>query len=106
MTSDKVAIFSLFGIGVALTLLVGVYGIVVTRNLVRTLIAMEVLTKAATVLIIVCGYVGERMALAQALAVTLIIIEVAVIVAAVGIVLSIHRKTGTIDRSSIRNLKG
>jgi multisubunit Na+/H+ antiporter MnhC subunit len=106
VTSDKVAIFSLFGIGVALTLLVGVYGIVVTRNLVRTLIAMEVLTKAATVLIIVCGYVGERMALAQALAVTLIIIEVAVIVAAVGIVLSIHRKTGTIDRSSIRNLKG
>ena len=41
------ALFGLFGIGVVLTLLVGVYGLVMTRNLIRTLIAMEILTKAS-----------------------------------------------------------
>ena len=106
MSPENAALFGLFGIGVVLTLLVGVYGLVVTRNLLRTLIAMEILTKASTLLIIVCGYVADRIALAQALAITLIIIEVAVIVAAVGIVLCIHRATGSISRDSIRNLKG
>ncbi len=106
MTSENASLFGLFGIGVVCTLLVGVYGIVMTRNLIRTLIAMEVLTKSVTLLIIVAGYVAGRVALAQALAITLIIIEVAVIVAAVGIVLCVHRSTGSISRDTIKNLKG
>jgi NADH:ubiquinone oxidoreductase subunit K len=106
VSSENAALFGLFGLGIVLMLLSGIYGLVVTRNLVRTLISMEILTKAATMLIIVCGYVCDRIALAQALAITLIIIEVAVIVAAVGIVLCIHRSTGSISRDSIRNLKG
>jgi multisubunit Na+/H+ antiporter MnhC subunit len=106
MDSQTAFLFSVFGIGVVLTLVAGFYCILTTRNLIRALIGMEILTKAVTLLIIVCGYVGGRVGLAQALAITLIIIEVAVIVVAVGVVLCIHKRTDSIDVAEVRELKG
>ena len=59
-----------------------------------------------TVLIIVAGALTHRMGLAQALAITLIIIEVALTVVAVGIVLCIFRHDNEIDATHLRELKG
>lgn len=106
MSSESAALFALCGIGVILTLVVGFYGLLVTRNLIRTMICLEVLTKGVTLLLIVAGYVIGRIALAQSLAITLIIIEVAVIVVALGIVLCIHKNTGSVDVTTVQNLKG
>jgi NADH-quinone oxidoreductase subunit K len=100
------AMFGLFGIGVVLTMIIGAYCLVTTRNLIRALIGLEILTKGVTLLIILTGYVSKKTALAQSLAVTLIVIEVAVIVVAVGIVLCLYRKTGGIDAGSIAEIKG
>lgn len=99
-------LFALFGIGVVLTLVAGFYGLVTTRNLVRALINLEILTKGVTLVLILAGYLSRRMALAQALAITLIILEVAVIVVGVGIVLCIHKRTGEINAELLRNVKG
>jgi multisubunit Na+/H+ antiporter MnhC subunit len=99
-------LFSVFGLGVVLTLLIGFYSLLTTRNLIRALIGLEVLTKAVTLLIVVAGYVSGQMALAQALAITLIVIEVAVIVAAISIVLCVHRNTGSVDSTQLQNVKG
>ncbi len=99
-------LFALFGVGVVLTMVAGFYGLVATRNLVRGLISLEVLTKSVTLLLILAGYLSHRLALAQALAITLIILEVAVIVVGVGIVLCIHKHTGNISADSLRNVKG
>ncbi len=101
-----VDIFGLLGIASVLIMLVGFYSIVVSRNLIRTLIGMEILTKSVTVLIIVAGALTHRMGLAQALAITLIIIEVALTVVAVGIVLCIFRHDNEIDATHLRELKG
>ena len=60
----------------------------------------------ATLLIIVTGYASRQIALAQSLAITLIVIEVAVVVVAVSIVLCIYRRTAGIDSRSIREIKG
>ena len=106
MNSDTAQLFALFGIGVALTLIVGLYCVLTTRNLVRVLIGLEIVTKAVTLLIILCGYAAGRTALAQSLAITLIIIEVAVIVVAVGIVLCVYRHDQSIDVAQVQNLKG
>ena len=106
MSPEAAQLFSIFGVGAVLTLVVGFYYILTTNNLVRTLIGLELLTKAVTLLIITAGYVAGQVALAQALAITLIIIEVAVIVVAVGVVLCLHRRNRSIDVSTIRNIKG
>jgi multisubunit Na+/H+ antiporter MnhC subunit len=106
MKTELVPLFALFGVGVILTMIVGMYCLITTRNLVRALIGLEVLTKGVTLLIILTGYVSGQIALAQSLAITLIVIEVAVIVVAVSIVLCIYRRTAGIDARSIREIKG
>ena len=106
MDPKDIPLFSLFGMGVVLTMIVGMYCLLTTRNLVRALIGLEILTKGVTLLIILAGYVSGRVGLAQSLAITLIVIEVAVIVVAVGIVLGIYRRTEGIDSRSIREIKG
>jgi len=106
MKPEAAELFSVFGMGVVLTLVVGFYALLTTRNLIRALIGLEVLTKAVTLLIVLAGYVSGQTGLAQALAITLIVIEVAVIVAAISIVLCVHRNTGGVDATQLQNVKG
>ena len=106
MNHEPGVMFALFAAGVLLTLLVGFYCVLTTRNLVRALIGIEILTKAVTLLLILCGHLADRIALAQTLAITLIVIEVVVMVVAVGIVLCVFRHNQTIDVATLRDLKG
>ena len=106
MKPEHIPLFCLFGLGGVLTMIVGMYCLLTTRNLVRALIGLEILTKGVTLLIILTGYVSGQVGLAQSLAITLIVIEVAVIVVAVSIVLGIYRRTEGIDSRSIREIKG
>jgi NADH:ubiquinone oxidoreductase subunit K len=99
-------LFQYFGWAGALVLVIGFYGLLVSDNLIRTLIAMEILSKAVILAIILAGYATNQMGLAQALAITLIIIEVALMVVAVGVVLCIFKRTKSLDVSTIRNIKG
>jgi multisubunit Na+/H+ antiporter MnhC subunit len=84
----------------------GLYCILVTRNLMRVLVGLELLTKAVTLLLIVAGYAVGKTALAQTIVITLIMIEVVVIAVMAGVILSIYRHTGSLDASSVKSLKG
>ena len=84
----------------------GIYCVLVTTSLMRALIGLELFMKAVTLLVIVAGFVTGNTAIAQTLVITIIIIEVVVIAITAGVILSIYRKTGTLDKSDIMNLKG
>jgi NADH-quinone oxidoreductase subunit K len=84
----------------------GIYCLVMTRNFIRVLIGLELMTKAVTLLIVVAGYASGRLALAQALVITLIVVEVVVVSVAAGIVLGIYRLNGSLDIRKSRNMKG
>jgi len=88
------------GIATLLMLVIGFFSLITTKNLIRTLIGLEVLTKASTLAIIAAGYFTGRSALAQALAITLIVVEVVVVVAGVGIVLCLFKHSDSVDASS------
>jgi len=96
----------IFLIAIALMFVTGFYCLIMTRNLIRILIALEILTKAATLLLITAGYISGKMATAQAFAITLIIVEVVVIAIAAGIVLGAYRHNETLDTRKLNNLKG
>lgn len=106
MTEANIGLFRLFGAGAVMVLIIGFYSLLTTRNLIRSIIALEVLTKAITLLIVVSGYVVGQVALAGSLAITLIVVEVAVMVVAVGLVLRIHGQTGSIDAATVKEIKG
>ena len=99
-------LFWMFGAGATLVLITGFYCLVMTYNLIRALIGLELLTKSATLFIILAGYVTGHTGLAQALAITLIIIEVVVIAVAVGVVLCVFKHNKSIDVRLLRNIKG
>jgi NADH-quinone oxidoreductase subunit K len=89
-----------------LLLVTGLYVIIVSRNTIRILIGLELVTKAVTVLLIVAGYITGRLGLAQALVITLILVEVVVIVVAAGVAIGSFKRCASLNVGRLRTLKG
>ena len=106
MSAPNWQLFLNYGFFIVMLTIAGLYCILVTRNLMRVLIGLELLTKAVTLLLILGGYMTGKVALAQAIVITLIVIEVVVIAVMAGVILSIYRHTGSLDASNIKSLKG
>jgi NADH-quinone oxidoreductase subunit K len=94
------------GLFAVLLLLTGFYCILATRNLIRVLIGIEILSKGITLGIIAVGQATGNMALTQSLVITVIIIEVFVVAVAAGIIINLFRRHGSLSVGNIENLKG
>lgn len=99
-------LFTLFLVGSALLIAIGVYGIVVTRNLMRIILSVEVLTKAVTLVMIGAGYETGKMGMAQSFVITIIVIEVMLLVIATGILFGAFKNNGSLMTDQLNNLKG
>ena len=106
MNPDTLELFRYFIIFIILLFISGVYCILFSFNLMRALIGLEILIKAVTLLIILAGYVCGRVALAQAIVLTLIVIEIVIMVVAGGVVLWAFKYNKTIDPRRLSNLRG
>ena len=106
MSSDISQLFRVFSIGIILVSIAGLYCLLVTGNLIRALIGLELLIKAVTLFIVLAGHVTGRTGLAQALAITLIVIEVVVIAVAAGVILCVYRYNKSVSVKMLRNIKG
>jgi len=91
---------------VLLLLIIGLYCIFATFNLMRLLIGLELMIKAVTLLLINVGYSNGHLGLAQSLVITLIVIEVVVMVVGVGIILGLHNYHKSLNTKYIKLLKG
>ena len=98
--------FWLYFIFIALLMVDGLWCMLATQNLLRILIGLEVLMKSVTFFLIVAGYLSHRMALAQAMVITVIVVEVVVVVAAAGIILGFFRKHESLNIRNTRTMKG
>jgi multicomponent Na+:H+ antiporter subunit C len=106
MINDMSQLFWMCSIGAILLFIIGIYCVLMTSNLIRAIIGLEILTKAVTLFLILSGYVTGKTGLGQALAITLIVIEVVVIAVAVGVVLNVFRHNNSIDAKMLRNIEG
>lgn len=98
-------LLTLFIVATALIFIVGIYSLIVTRNLIRVVISLEVLTKGATLLVILAGALTHNMPQAQTFAITMIVIEVIVTAIAAGIIIGVFNHNGTVDTRKLTNLK-
>lgn len=105
-SAEALSILRLYWIFMVPVAAAGIICLVMTRNFIRVLIGLELMTKAATILIVVSGWASGRLALAQAMVVTLIVVEVVVISVAAGIVQGIFRLNESLDIRKSRNMKG
>lgn len=104
--TNPATFFAVSMMTVILMAVIAFYCILVSRNLIRILIGLELLTKGVTLLLGVAGYLTGRMAMAQTFIITVIVIEVVVIAVAAGVVLGVHRTTQGLDAGKLNQLRG
>lgn len=94
--------------GLAVILMAGIaaYCVIVSRNLIRILIGLELFTKAVTLLLVLAGMAAGKPALGQSLVITLIVVEVVVIAVAAGVVINSYMHTRSLNTHDMQELKG
>jgi len=91
---------------IALMLFVGFYGMLASRSIVRQLIGLEIVSKAAMLALISAGALSDNLVYAQALLLTMIVIEVVVVAAGLALLVKTFRINGTADIWRLDSLKG
>jgi NADH:ubiquinone oxidoreductase subunit K len=85
---------------------VGFYGLLVTRNLIKVVIALQILVKGGMLALVLGGQAGGQSATGQSLAVTVIVADTMVAVVGLALAIQIRRRFGTLDLSAISTLRG
>lgn len=93
-------------IAVVLLVLIGLYILLVSKNMLRMLIGFEVMSKGVTLAIITAGSVNGRIIFSQALAITVIVVEVIFVAIALAVIMLIHRKKQSLNVRNLNDLKG
>ena len=106
MTPQIIDTLKLFIIFIPIILFVGVYCLLVTRNLIRTLIGLEVIMKAVTLLIALAGYATGNINGVQQIIITMIVVEVVFMAVAAGIIISVYKSNQSLDVRNLQTLKG
>ncbi len=101
--------------------LIGIYGVVVKRNLIKIVIGIAIMEYSVNLFLILIGYVKDGTApiitdqvseivfvdpLPQAMVLTAIVIGLATTALLLAIAIRIYKKYGTFDIREIKNLKG
>ncbi len=89
-----------------LLMIEGLWCMLATYNLLRILIGLEILMKSVTFFLIAAGYLSGRMALAQSIVITVIVIEVVMVVVAAGLILGFFRAHDSLNVRGARKLRG
>lgn len=93
-------------IAICVIFFIGFWCLIRSRNMVRMVIGIEIMARAATFAFIYFGYLSGSTAVAQALVITVIVVEVAVSAIALAIIMNIFKVTGSLDVRLLNRLKG
>jgi NADH-quinone oxidoreductase subunit K len=100
MTAAQVAVIGVLGL-----IGVGVYGLLITRNLIKVVIALQILGKGALLALVAAGAVSGKINLGQSLAVVVIVVDTVVAVIGLALALQVKRSMGTLDVKELATLK-
>lgn len=92
--------------GVVLLLMVGFYGLLITRNLIKIVLVLQILVKAVVVALVLGGKASGNLGLGQSLAATVIVADTVIAVVALALAVQVRRRAGTLDLAKISTLRG
>ena len=93
-------------LGVVLLLVIGFYGLLITRNLIKIVLVLQILVKAVVVALVLGGKASGNLGLGQSLAATVIVADTVVAVVALALAVQVRRRVGTLDLAKISSLRG
>jgi NADH-quinone oxidoreductase subunit K len=84
----------------------GLLGLLARRNLIKLFIAIEVVAKGISLLLLGTGFAKDNILVAQALVITFIVVEVSLVATALALIINIYRQTKSLDIRTLTKLKG
>lgn len=84
---------------------VGLYGLLLSRNLIKLIIALQLLTKTAALAMVVAGKVSGQINLGQSMALTVIVADTIVAVVGLALAVQVRQRFGTLDVKQLSKLK-
>jgi NADH:ubiquinone oxidoreductase subunit K len=84
----------------------GLLGLLARRNLIKLFIAIEVVAKGVSLLLLGTGFAKDNLLTAQALVVTFIVVEVSLVATALALIINIYRRSKSLDIRTLTKLKG
>jgi NADH-quinone oxidoreductase subunit K len=84
---------------------VGLYGLLMVRNLIKLVIALQILAKAAALALVVAGQMSGQLNLGQSMALTVIVADTIVAVVGLALAVQVRQRFGTLDVKELSNLK-
>jgi NADH-quinone oxidoreductase subunit K len=93
-----ISVIGLFG--------VGLYGLLITRNLIKIVLVLQILVKSVVLALVLAGDVGGNPSLGQSLAATVIVADTIVAVVGLALGIQVRRRFGTLDIPQISTLRG
>ncbi len=93
-------------IGVLGLLGVGLYGLLVLRNLIKVVIALQILVKGAVLALVAAASASGQINLGQSLGATVIVADTIVAVVGLALAVQVKRSFGTLDIGALSTLRG
>jgi multisubunit Na+/H+ antiporter MnhC subunit len=84
---------------------VGIYGLLIIRNLIKIVVALQVFAKATILVMVAAGGISGKQAIGQSLAITVIVADTVVTVMALALAIQVRRWCGTLDTRVISRLR-
>ncbi len=84
---------------------VGIYALLTTRNLIKVIVALQILVKGAMLALVLAGRQTGQVDLGQSLAITVIIADTIVAVIGMAVAVQVRRVIGTLDLRALSSLR-
>jgi NADH:ubiquinone oxidoreductase subunit K len=84
---------------------VAIYGLLVTRNLIKIMIVLQILVKAAVLGLVVAGKMNGQINLSQSIAVTVIVADTVVVIVGLALAIQARQVIGTLDADALSKFR-
>lgn len=83
----------------------GLLGLLVTRNLIKVVVGLQILVKGAMLALVLAGRLSGQIQLGQSMALTVIVADTIVSVVALALAVQVRRQFGTLDLRALSTLR-
>jgi NADH:ubiquinone oxidoreductase subunit K len=95
----------IFLIVAALLAGIGLYGLLISRNLIKIVVALQIMTKGALLALVMAGSLRNQVSLGQSMALMVIIADTIVAVIGLALAVQVRRHVGTLDIKALTSLR-
>lgn len=84
---------------------VGLYCMLITRNMIRVVVGLQILAKGAMLALILVGKMRGQPSLGQSMALTVIVADTIIAVIGLALAVQVKQRIGTLDLNDLSTLK-